>query len=138
MTGNVVRSSSLRRKEVLKRFTGAEGIDSIVIDATHVALPTDVTVDPFVVPEGTPLVASASTSLGNTGQTGQLMPWSGTPTQTIVGILVSPVYLSAQATQGSSPGAMYWFNTIFATTGIVGFTLNPSKFATDLPGNAFR
>lgn len=138
MTGNLTRGQTQRRVEVLKFPTGMEAVDSIAVDATHVPTPSSPDINPFVLPEGTPMSLSASNATATTANVKQMMPWNGSAGTKIEGILVAPVYLGAQATQGANHGAIYFWNAIFSTAAIVGFTINPAKFATDLPSCAFR
>lgn len=121
MPFNYQKSSVWTDREVLKFATGLEAIKSVVIDATNVVV-SDPSVR-TVMPAGTILKFSST-------NTKQYVEYNGSGT--IKGILRRPVDIVARVTEGDAPAAMYYFNCVFATTAIVGFTLYASALVADL------
>jgi hypothetical protein len=120
-------------KEVLKFPTGLHAIKSVVLDATDLASWTVSTTDGarYVVPAGTIL------KLSTTNPT-QYVEYAGGEAGTIKGILARPIDLVANATLADEPAPMFFFDCVFATSAIVGFTLYASALVTDLNHCAFE
>lgn len=122
MPFNLGRSSQFFDKEILKFPTGLHAIKSVVLDATDVAQSTDPNAR-TVMPAGTILKLSAT-------NTKQYVEYKGTGK--IEGILARPVDLLARATGADEPAPMFFFDCIFATQAVVGFTSYASALVADL------
>jgi len=127
MPFNYSRSASWVDKEVLKFATGLDAIKSVVLDATNVVV-SDPSVR-TVVPAGTILKFSVT-------NTTQYVEYDGTGR--VEGILRKPIDIVAQVTEGDSPAAMYYHQSVFVTTAIVGFTQYASALVNDLPTCKFE
>jgi hypothetical protein len=128
MPWNISRSSQFFDKEVLKYPTPGNAIKSVVLDATTFAQSTDPDAR-TVVPAGTILKFSVTNSKRYTEYNG---------TGTIEGILSRPVDLLARSTAANEPAAMFFFNEVFSTNAIVGFTNYASALVSTLTSCKFE
>lgn len=119
---NVTRSAQFFDKEVLKypQFNLLER--SVVLDGNAFAPPSDPNTR-NVVPAGTVLKFSAT-------YTKRYVKYDGTGV--LQGVLARPIDIVAQATAGSAPAPMFFFDAVFATTQIVDFTLYASALVSTL------
>lgn len=121
MPWNIRRTAQFYDKEVLKYPTGLDAIKSVVLDATSFAVTT--TGDRYVVPAGTILKLSAT-------NTKRYVEYDGSGL--IKGILARPVDVLARATSGNEPAPMFFHQSVFATSAIVGFTQYAAALASTL------
>lgn len=114
MPWNYGYSASFYDIEVLKYAQGHLVQKSFVLDANKITMNADAT-QRTVVPAGTILERSDVNSK-------QVMPYAGTDSSKIVGILSRSAEVIASATNADVPVAVYFHNAIFATAAIVGYT----------------
>lgn len=128
MPFNVSRSASWTDKEILKYPQTGLVVKSVVLDGTDFPVSTP-NGDRYVVPAGTILKLSATNPT-------RMVEYKGSGT--IEGILGRPVDMLAQTTANSEPAPMYYFNAVFATSAIVGFTNYASALVHDLNSCLFE
>jgi len=139
MPFNVSRTIPSFDKEIMK-FPIPVGtpVRSVVLDANKIAILASATTPDArtVVPAGTILTASASTSLNTGANANQVMPYTGQGT--ILGILGRPVDILVSATAGVEAAPMYYRLVSFATTQIVNFTTYAAALVSALPTCSFE
>lgn len=120
MPFGVSRSASFYDKEILKYPQMGLLARSIVIDANSVTVSAT---DRTVVPAGT--IMKLSTTYPN-----RMVKYNGSGR--IEGILKDPIDVIASASNANEPAAIYFHEAVFASVGIVDFTLYASALVSSM------
>jgi hypothetical protein len=130
MPWNLTRSGQFVEREILKYVSGLEVIKSVVLDANDAGFAMPVSRDQRnVIPAGTILTKG-------TVDTTKYIKFAGSGT--VAGILLHSVEIMANVTAGNEPVPMIYFNAVFATPAIVGFTNYATNLVTDLNSCKFE